>query len=194
MSTAASALPTYVELPVAGESRRAILDRQDAEQFGVYNLVFQKARTGQGCIKIRKNNKWYSLKRCIVGLEGRERGTCVYHRDADPFNLRRENLATGSHRAASNNTNSPHKKGRQFVGVYSRKGAWVALVHVGTYPTDVEAAQAYNEAARKLELPEDAMNVLPLPAANVLGMFSEQELLVTEEIDEPLEFEHGVGA
>jgi len=174
------------------ETRRAILDVQDAEQFGVYIFVFKRGRSGQGAIMIQQQGKWHSLKRCILNLQGRARGTVVYCKDGDPFNLRRENLVTGSHRASCNNSNLPNrkKKSARYTGVRHQNGAWVAHITIGSYPTDLEAAQAYNSAARKLGLPEDAMNVLPLPAANVLGMFEDEPTSSPDlETNQPLEFE-----
>jgi hypothetical protein len=145
---------------------------------------------------IQMQGKWHSLKRCILGLQGRARGTVVYCKDGDPFNLRRDNLLTGSHRAACNNANLPSRKRKAtpYTGVRGRGGAWQAHVHVGTYATALEAAEAYNMAARKLGLPEDAMNKLPLAEANVLDIFQDESGSSPDERDEPLEFEHGVGA
>lgn len=182
------ALPRTVELKVENETRRAILDVADAEDHGFRVLTFRKNRSGQGSIMVQIDRNWHSLKRVILGLHGRARGTVVYHKNADPFDLRRENLVTGSLRAACNNANLPNKKGRLYIGVSRTKSGYAANIRVGTYPTELEAAAAYNAAARKLGLPEDAMNVLPIPEANVLGMFTDENSS-PDELDEPLEFE-----
>lgn len=83
-------------------------------------------------------------------------GTLVDHKDRDTMNCRRENLRFAD-RAGSARNRSPFK-GRKFKGVFFRKDKlrWRAgigvnwkMIWLGHFDSDIEAAKAYDIAARK---------------------------------------------
>lgn len=95
-------------------------------------------------------------------------GQLVDHINGDPLDNRLENLRICSH--AENMRNRKPNGGRRWKGISRRGNGWRAHIKVngrticlGTYPTDVEAARAYDRAAiqyhgafARLNFPQDA--------------------------------------
>ena len=87
------------------------------------------------------------------------RGLLVDHRNGDGLDNRRDNLRLATH--SENMMNRPKIKSpttSRFVGVYFDKARrlWVARIHLngkciwlGRFATEIEAAKAYDEAAKK---------------------------------------------
>lgn len=80
----------------------------------------------------------------------------VDHRDRNWLNHVRKNLRICS--VAQNNQNRVSKKNRQYRyrGIYLYNNRWLATIrfdrklkHLGRYDTDIQAAKAYDEAAKK---------------------------------------------
>lgn len=104
----------------------------------------------------KKDGGGYSTLRLHTFLTGWSR---VDHIDGDGLNNRRSNLRPAS--ALENNQNTQKRAAAysQYKGVSwcKREGRWFAQIqcqrqhqHLGYYPTEVEAALAYDAAAREL--------------------------------------------
>ncbi len=94
------------------------------------------------------------VHRFIVGL-GDDLSTLVDHINGDRLDNRRANLRTAS--AKQNTRNSRPQGQRPYKGVTFQKGKWVAQigvdgrrVYLGRHTTIIEAARAYNAAAKRL--------------------------------------------
>lgn len=98
-------------------------------------------------------SKILRMHNLIMGPKASER---VDHRDRDGFNNTRKNLRICSR--FQNNQNRRKKKDGQYKykGISFNYGSWGARIQfsgivklLGRYKTDIEAAQAYDEAAKK---------------------------------------------
>lgn len=110
-----------------------------------------------------KNGKTILLHRLIMGLENAPRSVCVDHIDHDGLNNRRSNLRITN---VSGNQQNAHKQLRRTSSLYkgvvwnwchSHKNPWHAQIkllsknkHLGCFSTEIEAARAYNNAAKEL--------------------------------------------
>ena len=104
----------------------------------------------------RGNQKFFYLHRVIIGAE---KGQLVDHIDRNTLNNSRSNLRLVSVRQNAMNTGSHRNSISQFKGVWPNAKAgkpWAAgislagkRIHLGHYATEMEAAQAYDAAARR---------------------------------------------
>ena len=143
-----------------GEGKWVILDQQDYYRLsgfkwyvngnGVNFYAFRNMVVGPGLTKMK------SMHREIMGSP---KGMLVDHRNRDTFDNRRENLRLATH--SQNSCNTERKKtGRssQYRGVSwdKKRGYWNTqvvskgkMVFFGRYKNEIEAAKAYDAAARK---------------------------------------------
>lgn len=110
--------------------------------------------------QVKRDGKWKTIymHRLIMGEPP---GLKVDHRDGDGFNNRRSNLRAATHAQniqASGLSSRPNKTS-QFKGVslIKRSGRWNAVLRadgrdhrVGVYDDEIEAAVAWDDAARRL--------------------------------------------
>lgn len=111
-----------------------------------YHRFRNKEERGNG-------KKWIALHRELINAPD---GLEVDHKDRNPLNNQKSNL-----RLATSSQNSANSKSRcrQYKGVWKgpKSKGWTAYIKmdgkptcIGTYKTEVEAAYAYDNAARKI--------------------------------------------
>lgn len=135
--------------------RQAIVDDEDYARVKYYRWYF---RYSSGLISGRVNGKHTTLGRCVLNPpEGLE----ADHADMDVFNNLRSNL-----RIATRSQNMSNKEGRswtssEFKGVswHAANKKWIAQIQIdkqkiylGSFDNEIEAAQAYDTAAKEHHL------------------------------------------
>jgi len=114
------------------------------------------------------------LHRLIMGLISGPRSVCVDHIDHNGLNNSRSNLRITNQSGNMRNVRKKYanKSASPYKGVTRRLKAksnpWKAKIrqgnktkHLGVYPTEIEAAQAYNKAAIELFGEFACLNKLP---------------------------------
>ena len=113
----------------------------------IYAVHYEKVESGK-IIRVH-------MHRFIMGEPA---GKLVDHHNSNKLDNRRTNLRIASH--SENNCNRPKKKGTssQYIGSHLNKktGRWIAQIringkstHLGSFANEIDAARAYDEAARK---------------------------------------------
>ncbi len=141
-----------IEVKLINSYRRIIVDDEDYERVSLWNWSLQKSRTGI-CIYGWTGFKQVNLASYIMGQVDK-----MYdHKDRNPFNNQKFNLrhCTQSQNMANIPKRRLIKASSNYKGVNScsQTDLWRARInskHIGYYPSEVEAAKAYNIAAKKL--------------------------------------------
>lgn len=128
---------------------------QVSEQDAEIALQYRWYKSALGYIVTSKNNKKPFLHRLIMGIAPDASRPFVDHINGNKLDNRRENLRWASR--SENNRNSKNKGDRPFKGVVHNRGLyWVAQIrldgkntHIGTFDSEIEAAKAYDAAAKK---------------------------------------------
>lgn len=135
--------------------RFALVDKRDAKRVSkyswFYNAGYAYSWLGGG---VRCN-----MARFIMGVRPQDKGRVVDHINHNTLDNRRENLRVCSPR--QNAASAVRRNGARFRGVqvlYGRHGSVTIsarltsngiIQHLGLFPTDVQAALAYDKAAKK---------------------------------------------
>lgn len=158
-----------------GYKLSVFVDETDYQHFRLWEYRWCRyvGKTNITYARTTKDDKKIFLHRLIVGLLDSPRSVCVDHIDHNGLNNVRSNLRITDQRGNNRNKRkSLTKTSSCFKGVTWVKiesNPWWARIQMperinkslGYYPTEVEAAQAYNEAATELFGEFACLNVIP---------------------------------
>jgi hypothetical protein len=154
----------------------AIVDESDyvSLNLGSHLWRHQKGKCGVVYAKTYVKGKTVLLHRLIMGVVDSPRSVLVDHIDHNGLNNTKANLRVtndeGNNRNSRKHQHKPSKSSSRFKGVIKREsGKWRAEIryskttkYLGQFLTEVEAAQAYNEAAIELFGEFAYLNVIPI--------------------------------
>jgi hypothetical protein len=141
-----------VWLPL-GLGRFALVDEEDFERLSAEPWLFDTSvgyAYRQRCGEHGKSKVY--LHHIVLDMTGR-----VDHKDGDGLNNRRLNLRAADATANAWNGRAHVDGASRFKGVHRSRGKWQAQIcarghrsHLGLFATEIEAARAYDTAARRL--------------------------------------------
>jgi len=122
---------------------------------------------------LKSHNTWYAVRNIETGVDGKQERLYMHriilsidnpktkgdHRDHDGLNNQRENLRLCTDAQNQANRRSSANGTSKYLGVswYSRDKVWKAQInkygktnHLGYFKNEIDAAIAYNNAAKKL--------------------------------------------
>lgn len=144
-------MSAFALLPLCGGKAHAIVDPEDYASLARYKWDINSQGYAQRRARNAGARKTVFVHREVVGAKP---GEIVDHVNRNPLDCRKANLRIATPTQNNMNQRAPRRKkhGVRFKGVYkNRKGktysAKLCGKHVGNFPTEVEAAQAYNKAA-----------------------------------------------
>lgn len=133
--------------------KHSIIDNEDLEKIIKYKWFFD-GRYAKTHVKIEEKRKILYMHRII--LEGKE----IDHINGDKLDNRKCNLRVCDRSLNNLNKNSQKNSLSKFKGAYKHHGKikkWRSAIgflgkslHLGTFFTEIEAAQAYNKKAVEL--------------------------------------------
>jgi hypothetical protein len=141
---------------VLGNGGIALVDDEDFDR--VKGLTWYRSHYGYvvADIYVDGEKKSFSMHRMILGVSS---DRLVNFKDKNLLNNTKENLRPYNHRQKNMNRCKNKNSSSRFKGVcwFSRKGKWFAQIkmygknkNLGFFTEEVEAARAYNHAARNL--------------------------------------------
>ena len=131
-----------------------IISIEDVELCMMYNWYLNGKY-----FRARINNKHVCLHRFIMSYSIINKGLIVDHIDRNRLNNKRSNLriVTPSQSSMNRNKGTNNKSGYKGVHWYKTRKKWVASIYInkrnkslGRFDNIIDAAKAYNEAAKKL--------------------------------------------
>lgn len=127
----------------------AVVDDRDFARVSRHKWYLERRKNGRYYAQANIKGKWIRLHRFILDL--RSGVGLVDHDDGDGLNNTRKNLVRSNHIGNRRNSKK-HKGNSKFKGVWvdpTNPGRrWKGCLHIGTFRSESEAAEAYKRARR----------------------------------------------
>lgn len=138
-------------IPLGKTGKYTLVDDTDFDWLNQFTWFLTAGRANRNVWPI-DNDEPTSMSRLIMGCK-RGDGILVDHKDGNRLNNQRYNLRRAT--VAQNCQNSKKRSKKSvYKGVRAKKKRWEAritcngkAIRIGTYPTEIEAAYAYDKAA-----------------------------------------------
>jgi len=140
------------------QGKVALVDDEDFDRLKDFHWYARKTGdTFYAAYKIKKNGKSTTFYMHRVILNAHDEAL-VDHHDGNGLNNQKINLRLCNHSDNMRNTRIPKNNKSGFKGVswHKKSGKWRSVIkaegkhkHLGLFTTDIAAAEAYNEAAKK---------------------------------------------
>ncbi len=142
-----------------GEDEWTILDAEDYYKYGKFNWSLGGSRKNFYAVRgIKNKNGEFELVRLHRAIMNPPKRRVVDHRNGDGLDNRRDNLRIATKAQNACNGRKRKNTSSRFIGVHFHKGRnmWAARIQhhkkdiwIGYFKSEVEAARAYDKAARK---------------------------------------------
>lgn len=145
-------------IPLSGGKDFAKVDDSDYEALSQFNWTLAVRKRKDGTVRkyairtCKKSEKWTS-----ESMHGRlvgelPKGLMVDHEDGDGLNNQRDNLRSANHAQNMMNKGKGARGTSKYKGVYKNPNSekWRAVVSLGSYDTEEDAARAYDAAINRL--------------------------------------------
>ena len=162
------------------QGKKCLVDNSDFELYGQIKWYACKSKNGKTFYARNSHYEFDGKKGCnlhqlLIGRPPSKQWQITF-KDGNSLNCQRSNLCYIRH---SDNTQRHGKtqkkiiKSSKYLGVSSPPKRYLArlnfdgkIVHIGSFKTEIEAAKAYNEMAKKLFGNKAKLNDLPTPEHN----------------------------
>lgn len=157
------------EIPLT-QGKVALVDDEDFDYLNQWKWQAQKSRYtyyAQRAIKLNNKRTKIMMHRLILNVHNLLK---TDHINMNGIDNRKENLRICTASENGRNSNSHKNSSSEFKGVHWHKGIkkYVALIrincnrtHLGCFNSEVSAARAYNEAAKKYHGEFARLNLIP---------------------------------
>lgn len=148
----------------------AQVDDSDYLWLNQWKWYAQNTKTGFYAVRKDSQGCCILMNRLILGLT--DKSIKGEHIDRNSLNNQRNNLRSATHAQNMSNRRVLTKTSSKYLGVrwFTRDKKWYAGItkdnkgiHLGSFDTEIEAALAYNNAAKKLHGEFANLNLLSLP-------------------------------